>query len=154
MEIVPTSFNTVDFIEENNKIEGISRPVNNKEIKEHQKFMQLEQVTISDLKKFVKIYQPGAVLRDKPGLNVRIGGHVPPPGSIYIREKLIDLLEEMHRLPLSAYKTHIKYENLHPFTDGNGRSGRILWLWQMKKAPLGFLHTFYYQTLKYGRKFN
>jgi hypothetical protein len=35
-----------------------------------------------------------------------------------------------------------------PTTDGNGRSGRALWLWCMRgRAPLGFLHQFYYQTL-------
>ena len=40
----------------------------------------------------------------------------------------------------------------HPFTDGNGRSGRALWLWQMNNhAPFGFLHTFYYQTLENSR---
>jgi len=28
----------------------------------------------------------------------------------------------------------------------------MLWLWMMQEAPLGFLHTFYYQTLDaYGR---
>jgi Fic family protein len=36
--------------------------------------------------------------------------------------------------------------------DGNGRSGRAIWLWQMLRqeggAPLGFLHHFYYQTLE------
>ena len=37
--------------------------------------------------------------------------------------------------------------------DGNGRSGRILWAWQMIEhninpgLSLGFLHTFYYQAL-------
>ncbi len=57
---------------------------------------------------------------------------------------------------LPPYISHVAYENLHPFTDGNGRSGRALWLWQMMHGTmrqvnmardLGFLHTFYYQTL-------
>ena len=50
-----------------------------------------------------------------------------------------------------AWQTHNDYENLHPFTDGNGRSGRMLWAWQMRNdddaMARGFLHTFYYQTL-------
>lgn len=45
------------------------------------------------------------------------------------------------------WEVHIAYEMLHPFTDGNGRSGRMLWAWQMRNFPLDFLHTFYYQTL-------
>jgi hypothetical protein len=51
-------------------------------------------------------------------------------------------------LPLEA---HVRYETLHPFTDGNGRTGRALWYWMMvgsSRADLGFLHAFYYQTLK------
>lgn len=49
---------------------------------------------------------------------------------------------------MSPFTTHLRYESIHPFSDGNGRSGRALWLWQMKgRAPLGFLHQFYYQTL-------
>ena len=52
---------------------------------------------------------------------------------------------------LGACETHVRYELLHPFLDGNGRSGRALWLWLMGQAPLGFLHTFYYQTLSAAR---
>lgn len=29
----------------------------------------------------------------------------------------------------------------------HGRSGRMLWMWMMREAPLGFLHTWYYQSL-------
>ena len=53
----------------------------------------------------------------------------------------------------TPFGIHLRYETLHPFMDGNGRSGRILWAWQMLHhdiAPgirLGFLHAFYYQTL-------
>lgn len=33
---------------------------------------------------------------------------------------------------------HITYENIHPFVDGNGRTGRLFWQWQRLKAGLPF----------------
>ncbi|KKK46704.1 hypothetical protein LCGC14_3162550, partial [marine sediment metagenome] len=55
----------------------------------------------------------------------------------------------------SPFEIHQSYEELHPFSDGNGRSGRMIWLWQMLRdgqdVSLGFLHTHYYQSLEAGR---
>ena len=64
------------------------------------------------------------------------------------------ILDLQHLLESSAapYEAHKWFEALHPFTDGNGRTGRIYWLWQMQKmglsTELGFLHTYYYQSLE------
>ena len=93
----------------------------------------------------VSVLQPNAILRDKEGYNVRVGSYYPPKGGPQIRVNLDRLLNAS--LELGPYKTHIEYEKLHPFTDGNGRSGRALWAWQMRYFPLGFLHHWYYQSL-------
>lgn len=139
----------IRFITESNKIEGIIRAPSDSEVKEFFRFLYLESVTIKDLVQFVSVYQPDAVLRDKVGMNVRVGRYLPPAGAPGIRKKLQKILDE---IGYSAYQTHCKYESLHPFTDGNGRSGRMLWLYCMGGfAPLGFLHTFYYQTLSESR---
>lgn len=145
-----TGFDAIDFIRESNKIEGILREPSKKEIDEFDRFMNLDEVTVEDMIRFVKVYQPNAELRDRPGLDVRVGRYYPPPGDITIRAALSDLLNDISHK--SAWETHYEYESLHPFTDGNGRSGRMLWMWQMKSAPLGFLHTFYYQTLDNVRR--
>lgn len=142
------------FIEESNRIEGIYRAPEPEEIKAHLRFMELQEVNLDDLVKFVKVYQPDAELRVRTGLNVRVGNHLPPLGSVAIGYALQELLSyaNKYREPEHAFVVHQRYEKLHPFTDCNGRSGRILWLWMMQRAPLGFLHHFYYQSLSNWRE--
>jgi len=138
------------FIWESNRIEGILRNPTQEEIAAHEILLANKEVTVRDLEAFVSIIQPGAILRRRIGLDVRVGNFYPPIGGPEIELRLEELLQRIHpNRPSNSYQTHLTYEQLHPFTDGNGRSGRALWLWQIGgKAPLGFLHSFYYQTLE------
>jgi hypothetical protein len=145
---------TLDKIAESNRIEGIIRPPSQLEIQAFEMFLHIERVSTKDLVTFVGIYQPNARLRDKAGLDVRVGNHVPPRGGPHIAEQLKSLLDDANTEKFSPWEIHIQYETLHPFTDGNGRSGRMLWYWMMgphQFASLGFLHAFYYQTLSQAR---
>ncbi len=139
------------FVAESNRIEGIHRDPTKAEVKAHEAVLALECVTVSALEDFVAI-TAGHVIRDKVGLDVRVGNHIAPPGGPEIRVRLEAILANT----VEPWVKHIAYENLHPFTDGNGRSGRVLWLRGMmhgsdrdiaQAQSLGFLHTFYYQTL-------
>ena len=141
----------IDFVIESNRIEGIKRPPTGEELEEFERFMKLSIVTAKEMIAFVKVYQPDAVLRNRSGLDVRVGNYYPPKGSPTILGRLESILQDAHSIKHNAFEIHQAYEALHPFTDGNGRSGRMLWMWMMQDAPLGFLHTWYYQSLSNNR---
>lgn len=131
------------FVAESNRIEGITRKPTKAEIDAHFEFLRAP-MSITSLVKLVSVLQPNARLRDQIGFNVYVGNHVPPPGGPEIVAALTSILREAR----DPFATHMAYETLHPFTDGNGRSGRALWLLMMDcTAPLGFLHHWYYQSL-------
>ena len=147
-------FTLVDFVRESNRIEGIHRRPDPHEVRAHERFLSQRLETmdraVAELERFVKDVS-GAEMRRVPGMNVRVGNHTPPVGGAHVEKALRELLTDPHVTP---WARHVAYETLHPFMDGNGRSGRVLWLWNMggiKKVPLGFLHSFYYQTLEGSR---
>jgi Fic family protein len=89
---------------------------------------------------FIKIYQTikenRAGIRNVPGTvikNISTGEviYTPPEGESVIRDKLKNLEDYIHAEnavdPLVKLAViHYQFEATHPFTDGNGRTGRIL----------------------------
>ena len=122
-----------DFVRESNRIENIKDTIG-ADIKAHERLLALEKVKFPDLEMFVRTITRDHVLRDKVGLDVQVGNHVPPAGGPKIRLSLARLLEGLE--VCSPFINHLAYEELHPFTDGNGRSGRAMWLWQMWNSDL------------------
>lgn len=74
-------------------------------------------------------------------IQVYIGNHTPPPPEIakyQATDWLWDLLE--HGMELDPKEMHIRFETIHPFVDGNGRTGRMLMWWH--EVQLGRVPTF------------
>ena len=157
------TFTMRDFVRESNRIEGIRRDPYPHELAAHTRLLKADALTVTAIESFVasatrnvdgglhKYSMHGAPIRKAPGMDVRVGNHLPPKGGPDIVRQLRDLLAAISERSMTPREAHIHYERLHPFMDGNGRSGRAIWLWQMggiERAPLGFLHHFYYQSLE------
>jgi hypothetical protein len=140
-----------EFVRESNFIEGIRRDPTVSEIEAHERFLAAPVVTIELLEEFVSAVQCEAILRVHVGSDVVVGPYRPPAGGPAILGELRSILQSVKTgaPEQDIFWLHHRYENLHPFTDGNGRSGRVLWLWMMGGvAPRLFLHEWYYQSLR------
>jgi len=145
------------FVAESNRVEGISRPPTEREIAAHEAFLDLPAIEVADLENLVAVCTDRrGRLRGQFGMDVIVGQRIPPPGGIAVVEGLRELLISVNCCERTPWQAHVEYECLHPFLDGNGRSGRALWAWQMWRDGLDpfalpFLHRFYYQTLDNAR---
>jgi Fic family protein len=80
-------------------------------------------------------------------IRVRVGGYVAPPPE-RVRPMMSDLLAWWNRDAaeispvLSSAILHHQFETIHPFADGNGRTGRMLSLWELYRRGFDNHHIF------------
>lgn len=146
------------FVRESNLIEGIEREPTKDEIMQTFSFVGLAALTMENVLTLQAVYAPGKPLRDRVGMNVRVGDYVAPGGGRNIEIELMAIIGKLNKakpgLHDDPWKMHCAFETLHPFMDGNGRTGRALWAWHMLRLGLNpfslpFLHRWYYQTLEH-----
>ena len=146
------------FVEESWHIEGLEPSEETIEVLAgiHEYFVvKAEKVDAFRIAELADAFTGGrGAIRDRIGMNVRVGEHVPIPGGVTVKTKLLEICDRANN-DEDPHVIHRDFESLHPFMDGNGRTGRLLWLWMMhrqnKDCSLGFLHEWYYQSLNAGR---
>lgn len=80
-------------------------------------------------------------------ISVRVGRHVPPPPEL-VSGLMRELLEWWHQPSaewspvITSAVLHYQFEAIHPFADGNGRTGRMLALWEMYQRGFDTHHIF------------
>ena len=78
---------------------------------------------------------------------VRVGKYLPPPSSD-VSGLMFELLEWWNKRAgelspvLSSAIVHYRFEAIHPFADGNGRTGRALALWELYRRGFDTHHIF------------
>lgn len=143
--------NVFPFLQESLAIEGINRGPTPHEIRAAYAFLESDLDLLGVLT-LQSVIAPGHPLRNQRGMNVQVGAHTPMPGGKNVEQQLRTLVTQAeHNSPFIVYSW---FQHLHPFMDGNGRTGRLLWakrMLQLKEDPfrIPFLNRFHYQSLDY-----
>lgn len=80
-------------------------------------------------------------------IRVRVGPYLPPPPED-VSGLMFELLEWWNKKSpelspvLSSAILHYRFEAIHPFADGNGRTGRVLALWELYRRGFDSYHIF------------
>lgn len=112
---------------------------------------QKRTVTRRDVLRLQAIAAHGVMDQGQSGefrrIQVWVGGHKPPPPERV--EELMDALLDWWNGParelspvISSAVVHYRFEEIHPFGDGNGRVGRLLALWELYRRGFDTHHIF------------
>jgi Fic family protein len=80
-------------------------------------------------------------------IQVRVGSHLPPPAND-VSGLMMELLDWWNTTSaeispvISSAVIHHRFESIHPFADGNGRTGRALALWELYRRGFDTHHIF------------
>lgn len=100
----------------------------------------LDVLTLHDIKTIHWLITQHQLATDERGtyrfdnqINVTVGGYA-APSHHQVLEMMLSWLQQATYLP--AKDCHVMFEKIHPFVDGNGRTGRLIYYWQDDKAPI------------------
>lgn len=151
-----------EFITESNLIENIDYPFPEAVMGWLKKQHKVDEINgqVSALCYVVKNYKKKITPEMVIALHTRLMKRLLPAPYLGIRKELVRVGGRLCPLPIALrpmlkqwcskvnalknpteeeiWQTHLAYESIHPFIDGNGRSGRLLWLWLRYQHGFGY----------------
>lgn len=125
----------IEYFRESNAIEGIQNEEAVDDTIEGWEYLrekdQLSHSRIQNAHEYILQNRQPKIAGEYRSIQVSIGGRVATPPS-EVKPEMDDLLAWSPTDPLEALKWHVAFEQIHPFADGNGRIGRLLYLWHCR----------------------
>lgn len=134
-------------IRESNLIEGIDNPAADRRARWAWKYLReqrtiTKEVLLETHRRITYTQLPKGESGHYRRVQVYVGNHK-PPGSLLVPILMTEWMEKLliNQNALDPIQMHIEFETIHPFIDGNGRTGRMLLWWhelQIGRAPTLF----------------
>lgn len=165
----PSKKEVIEFLQESNAIEGVYDDDSLAQALVAWKFlMEWPKLTVGVMlrvHKMLMLNQTNLLPSDKGyfrNITVYIGGKA-AINAIHVPEKIEQLVLNMNDAIENGKKEtniwkeyitkehHIQYEHIHPFIDGNGRTGRMFYQWEriMLGIPMNIIHEGQEQMIYY-----
>ena len=141
------------YIRESNLIEGIDDPAEDR--RSYFAWNRFKKVSLVSQPELLSLHRRITHKQLPPHqsghyrqIMVRVGDHIPPEPWLAMGQ-MYNLLAELMEHPetMDPIKTHVRFETIHPFVDGNGRTGRMLLWWH--ELHLGRTPTLFYNAEKW-----
>lgn len=121
------------FVRVSNRMAGITRDPTAAEISAHRGLLAVNSLRVENLELFIRHIAPGAGLRGTSEADAEAEDEA-SAASVGLKADLATIILAAQTQSASPFRLHRIYRRLRPFTDGNGRCGRALWMWQVMRG--------------------